>query len=65
MENIIDYFFLLLESAYMEKSVRLRKYQAQKQEQVSIHFLSKERTCAKKEYNSFGKAFLPKKRFVE
>jgi len=28
------------------------------------HFLSKERTCAKKEYVSFGKAFLPKKRFV-
>jgi hypothetical protein len=28
------------------------------------HFLSKERTCAKKEYNSFGKAFLRKKRFV-
>ena len=28
------------------------------------HFLSKERTCAKKDYNSFGKAFLSKKRFV-
>ena len=28
------------------------------------HFLSKERTCAKKECNSFGKAFLSKKRFV-
>jgi hypothetical protein len=28
------------------------------------HFLSKERTCAKKGYTSFGKAFLPKKRFV-
>ncbi|MBE0517067.1 MAG: diphthamide biosynthesis enzyme Dph2 [Methanophagales archaeon] len=28
------------------------------------HFLSKERTCAKKEYNSFGNAFLSKKRFV-
>ena len=28
------------------------------------HFLSKERTCAKKDY-SFGKAFLSKKRFVE
>ena len=27
------------------------------------HFLSKERTCAKKDY-SFGKAFLSKKRFV-
>jgi hypothetical protein len=30
----------------------------------SKHFLSKERTCAKKECNSFGKAFLSKKRFV-
>jgi uncharacterized membrane protein len=28
------------------------------------HFLSKERTCTKKECNSFGKAFLSKKRFV-
>ena len=28
------------------------------------HFLSKERTCAKKDCNSFGKAFLSKKRFV-
>ncbi|MCK4731902.1 MAG: DUF2206 domain-containing protein, partial [Methanophagales archaeon] len=28
------------------------------------HFLSKERTCAKKDGNSFGKAFLSKKRFV-
>jgi len=28
------------------------------------HFLSKERTCAKKECNSFGKDFLSKKRFV-
>jgi len=28
------------------------------------HFLSKERTCAKKECVSFGKAFLSKKRFV-
>jgi uncharacterized membrane protein len=32
---------------------------------LSKHFLSKERTCAKKECNSsFGKAFLSKKRFV-
>jgi hypothetical protein len=31
---------------------------------LTKHFLSKERTCAKKECNSFGKAFLSKKRFV-